>query len=78
MVPLKITGEEKVEEIKSQQFGNFKGRIRILILNAGKRCMLVEDMRMNQKTMHHMLSREQIFVHIAQNGLEGFNMFKVN
>jgi hypothetical protein len=26
-VPLKITEEEKIEEIKAQNFGNFKGRL---------------------------------------------------
>ena len=34
-------------------------------------------MRVNQKIMLQMLHKEQIDVEVAQNGLEGLNLFKV-
>ena len=37
----------------------------------------MEDMRANQKIMLQMLHKEQIDVEVAQNGLEGLNLFKV-
>jgi CheY-like chemotaxis protein len=58
---------------KFQRFDIF-----IQINGLGKRCLLVEDMKVNQKMMQHMLMKENISVQTAKNGLEGFNVFKVN
>ena len=66
VVTLKVTEEEKIEELKSQNHGNFRGM----------RCLLVEDMKANQAMMNQMLKREHISVYIAKNGHEGFNLFK--
>ena len=49
-----------------------------LLITTGKKCLLVEDIAVNQQIMREFVERQNMKVVSASNGLEGFYAFKVS